>query len=575
MMSKQSIIGTVQKKFIYIVVLCSIMLLIISSYVCNNAAKRTVANTEKNILLKMQLSENMLMGLIEDINDMTSGIEKNKDLFLSSDTETISKANMCLNQSMDVKIVGASVLQLPDGRVYKYNPDGIFLDILQLNLFCGSYVYGVPGLKWYIDDDPDRVSPYLGYYVVCTDIPLDDASYIRIFYFVKKNVLIEILSNVSDDNNVAIIMDNGSRFLINDVDAAEKIMLDNSEILFELSDFNASSYKFHEFNDKYLMTYYKSPKSNFSLLSVVEKKAVYHDMYYLLWFFLLLFLTFTVIAVFIYRSLCKTCIAPFNRLLQSLQEGKLNSSEIKGCEKIELLSQCCDKIYSENIKLKEIREKQKKAMQKMEIAAMHKRLTPHFFYNTLSNIRFMAVMRGQEEIGTVIARFAEMNKYLFSQENELITIREELEFIKNYVSLMNIRYFNNINAFYLIDEEMYEKKIPMFSLQPIVENSIVHGIAKKLNDKEKAFLRITISGENGKMLISICDNGSGVPEDTLNKIRLMPQNGRQNMGIGVYGTLSKFKYYYGEKFTFDVKSKKGESTEFVFKIPLEQDIIEE
>lgn len=570
-MSKRFFTGIIQKSFSYIFLLFIAGMLIIGAFSCRNVVETTFDRTETMALAKIKLADKKLNELVQEIEDMTERLDGYKEYFLSTNSETISKANAYLARTMSSDLIGACVLQTSDGRVYTYNPDGIFMDILQLRLFCGTNSYGVSGLKWFNDDDPDRISPYKGYCIACTDISEDDMSYTRVYYFVKKSVLNNILDEIYDKNNIAMIMDNGKPLLVSDRDRLEKITKSKTDILFRFSDFDTSNYNFEKYDEHYVIACYKTPDSNFMLLALYESSGLYREMYQIALVMCILILLFLLIAVIIYRHLHRQYIMPLNVLSENIGKGKTNFGSINGSEEIKCLAQGCNDMQRQINKLINDAKLQEKKVQRIEMTAMHRQLTPHFFYNTLSNIRLMAVSRGQEELGTIISRFAEMNKYLFSNDSDFVTLKQELEFIKNYVSLMNIRYFNRINTFYLADEELYNSKIPVFMLQPIVENAIVHGLTKRLNEKEAAFLRITAKAEEEQLVISICDNGCGIPKEKIDRIMSMLETGRNDFGIGLYNTLSRLEYYYKNRYSFNVDSQEEEFTDITVKIPLEFD----
>jgi len=161
----------------------------------------------------------------------------------------------------------------------------------------------------------------------------------------------------------------------------------------------------------------------------------------------------------------KQFIAPLGEIVKHM-DGSLSDEEIEihGSHEIETLVKrynlMCSRINEgiEDLKLQE--EKKRHA----EITALRYQIRPHFLYNTLSNIKVLAMTRGQSDISRSISRLAKMYKYLLSGKSDYVELSDELEFINNYVALMNTRYDNRLSSFFLVDEELKNCRLPAFLL---------------------------------------------------------------------------------------------------------------
>ncbi|MDO6354601.1 histidine kinase [Caloramator sp. CAR-1] len=219
-----------------------------------------------------------------------------------------------------------------------------------------------------------------------------------------------------------------------------------------------------------------------------------------------------------------------------------------------------------------------------ELRALRTQIDSHFLYNTLENIKMLAEIEGQFEISDALTSLGKMMRYNMKWASEYVTLREEIDHIKNYTSLMNIRFDNKIKLIINIDSYLLEQEVLKLSIQPIIENSISHGIKDKL-DKELGIIEIKASIDGNTMIIEITDNGKGMsPEEVekLNyKINLEDEEFNKNLlnkyegqetvkrgnGIGLRIVNQRIKLYYGDDYGLQISSKKGEYTKVILKLP--------
>ena len=142
----------------------------------------------------------------------------------------------------------------------------------------------------------------------------------------------------------------------------------------------------------------------------------------------------------------------------------------------------------------------------LEIRMLQAQINPHFLFNTLNSLKWTALMNQDYTVSEGLSSLAELLRNTIIDKNELITIKKEVENIKNYVVIQKIRYGNSFEVKYDIEEDFLENKIIKFILQPIVENSIIHGIDE---NKENQWINIKITSEKENILIIIEDNGKG------------------------------------------------------------------
>lgn len=205
-------------------------------------------------------------------------------------------------------------------------------------------------------------------------------------------------------------------------------------------------------------------------------------------------------------------------------------------------------------------EKQKNA----EIAALEAQINPHFLYNTLDTINWMAIDRDQYEISNTINSLAHILRYGIDRSNSIVEIRQEVDWLKEYIFLQQTRLKNSFECRMHVDASILGCHIHKLLFQPFVENAFIHGFH---GVERKHILEITIGEESGYISIKIFDNGKGMSEDM---IRGLSADGEDDEAhIGVRNAIGRLKMYYGDRCNYRIISQLGESTTVQIEIPKE------
>lgn len=206
---------------------------------------------------------------------------------------------------------------------------------------------------------------------------------------------------------------------------------------------------------------------------------------------------------------------------------------------------------------------------RIELELLRSQVNPHFLYNTLDSIHWMAVIQNSNNIAKTIKALENLLRNLAKGADDKISLKEELSLADDYVHIQSIRYVESFDYVNQVEERFYRYKIAKFVLQPIVENAILHGI-----EPTGRFGIITVSArEDGKDLyIDVEDNGAGMDEGELLTLRSSLTNTDKNSlsGIGVPNVDSRLKLIYGESYGLQYESKKDFFTRVTIKIPKEE-----
>jgi two-component system sensor histidine kinase YesM len=203
---------------------------------------------------------------------------------------------------------------------------------------------------------------------------------------------------------------------------------------------------------------------------------------------------------------------------------------------------------------------------KKELEALQSQINPHFLYNTLDSIIWLAESEKTEEAIMMITALSRFFRIGISSGRNIITVREELEHAKNYLSIQKIRYKNKFEFKITADEDTLSAKTLKLILQPLIENSLYHGI-EYISDKGE--ITINVKAYDDELIYEIKDNGVGMSEETLSKLFSEEQTIKtKGSGVGVKNVNERIKLCYGKEYGMKVESKLEEGTTIYIKIPL-------
>lgn len=210
-----------------------------------------------------------------------------------------------------------------------------------------------------------------------------------------------------------------------------------------------------------------------------------------------------------------------------------------------------------------------------QMKSLEARINSHFLFNTLESINSMAEIDENEDIATMSLALGNMFRYAIKTPSEIVTLQDEINHVKDYVSIQAIRFSNKFTLTLDIPDELYQQKVLKLILQPLVENSFYHGL-----NYCTAGDNITIQAKrDGAILyITVSDNGQGMTQEVLDELRAklseeasFTELGHRNkQGIGLKNIHSRIELYYGKGYGLSITSTPGEGTSITIKIPVLQ-----
>ena len=266
-------------------------------------------------------------------------------------------------------------------------------------------------------------------------------------------------------------------------------------------------------------------------------------------------------------------IKELERLMNSVERGDFSSPPtVGGNQEVAALSQTFAVMVQRIRQLMDDIVKSQEMKRKFELDALQAKINPHFLYNTLDSVVWMAEQNDTNGVITMVTALARLFRISISKGRDIITLGEELEHVRNYLIIQQIRYRDKFQ--FSIDMEPGVENLPTIKLiiQPIVENAIYHGI-KYLQEMGYVDIKV-FKKKPGAVIIEIRDNGVGMDEQRLNTILSMSSPSQKNgAGIGVRNVHQRIQLYYGSDYGLEISSELDEGTLVRLVIP-EQDPIQ-
>lgn len=209
-------------------------------------------------------------------------------------------------------------------------------------------------------------------------------------------------------------------------------------------------------------------------------------------------------------------------------------------------------------------KREEEIIRKNELDLILEQISPHFLYNTLDAISGLTLIGEQEKSFQMTQALGRFYRNSLNSGRQMLYVSEELDIIKNYMTIINIRYDDNIDIVYKVDERLKDALILKLILQPLVENAIHHGMRQKEgNGKLCISVRLV---NDGMMEISVWDNGKGIPQERIEKI-MKGEYRTKKSGFGIYSVKQRIELFYGIEDALHIYSDYGRETEVIVRIP--------
>lgn len=220
-------------------------------------------------------------------------------------------------------------------------------------------------------------------------------------------------------------------------------------------------------------------------------------------------------------------------------------------------------VYVADIQKKDLEIQRRHA----QLNALQSQINPHFLFNALETIRMRSLMKDEDETAHIIHNMAKIFRNSLVWHRDMITLREELEFIHCFLEIQRYRFGEKINYVVNASREDYDCLIPKMSIITFVENASIHGIEPM---KQGGNIEIDIRREEHHLVVAVKDNGAGMSQEKIDKLyNYMNTETQMGERIGIQNVIYRLKLYYGNRYKLRIDSTPGEGTKIHLTIPLE------
>ena len=329
-----------------------------------------------------------------------------------------------------------------------------------------------------------------------------------------------------------------------------------------------ASFSIHKDGEEQLVTYIFNKNLNQLFVYTMPYHYINSEVYVMLRRILIVAFLLVLLCIGIVAMVYLGITSPIRSMLdfcKELSKGNL-SVRILDEHKDELsdLSKSMNHMADTIQHLMEQQKGQEKKKREMELQMLQYQLNPHFLFNTLNSLRFVAAMHKDQIVSDGIQALSSLLQNTLTNKNEYITIKEELENLENYFSILRIRYAGSFEySFHVEDDELLTCLVPKLILQPLAENSVMHGSS---DDGSVMEIQITLWEENGHIVIELNDDGKGFE---VTQESLAPHKERRK--IGVSNVNDRIQLNFGREYGLHIDSHPGEGTTCTLTLPrLEQ-----
>lgn len=391
---------------------------------------------------------------------------------------------------------------------------------------------------------------------------------------IMENKISEVFNKMEGYDDVMMLNPSGKILSHNEDDKIGNLFAYHADLM------NRNSSEVMKMTDKeYVVTENSLSFSNWKLVSLVpyEKSinkinGIFHKVFLIQGIsFILFFLLLT--------YLMKTITRPLEylaKLADKVQAGNLIvRSKIKGKDEIGRLSKSINLMLDHiNTKIEEITETEARK-RKAEFAMLQAQINPHFLFNVLNSIRMKVMIKGDKESANMITSLTKLLRITIDKNKEIITFLEEIQILEDFVHIMNMRQNRKISLDLEVDQDTYSFEIPRFILQPIIENSIIHGF-----NQSAGLITISAKIMDETLVIVIEDNGLGMSKEDLEQLKIKTFHGtsKENLerkqhvkgfsSLGLANVYERLFITFGPAFKMDIKSDLEKGTKVILEIPM-------
>ena len=312
-----------------------------------------------------------------------------------------------------------------------------------------------------------------------------------------------------------------------------------------------------EKNSLYLFSSVTNYTTGWSIVNVVEKNELSEESKGIRLISFLVAGCVLVVGFIMARIISRTISQPLKQLentIAQVGEGERHITEEFDYSEVGRIGQKFKEMVNTNLELSEHLMAVKLNEREAELLLLQSQINPHFLYNTLDSLYFVAIMHGDDQMAEMVEALSDNFKLALNNGNKYIKVADSVKWMQGYMKLQNMRYNNRFELFVDISREILQRETITFIFQPFIENAMYHGLEPKIGKG-----KISLRGwqEQNDMIFTIEDDGVGIDDMS-----------RLENGYGVRNVIERIKLNYGEKYGVTFESSPGKGTKVTIVVPV-------
>lgn len=450
--------------------------------------------------------------------------------------------------------------------------DEITIDVSERDYFCKAIHHDV---EYVISNPVISKSDNIPIFIICYPIVNDNGEKIG---FINGAVNLEMLSKIAEE----ICIHEGFSWIMNkNMDiysipkenlTKEHISIDGlNKIIDNSIENNTGAIELRNvYNEDTTIFYSSIPYTeNWILCTMIENSKIHAQTNSIINLVLFLGSSLLTIAILLAIIVSGSIVRPIHRLKENMIEvskGNLNSYyHIENKDEISILGRVFNNMLDDLKNLINEVYRVEHQRRSAELRALQSQINPHFLYNTLDTIQWKSLDYNAYEVADMINALSRFFRISLSDGKEFITIADEIEHVRNYLKIQEVRYKDKMEYIINLDNSVEQYLVPKMIIQPLVENSIYHGLKPK---RKKGNIEINIKLIRSYIHIEVIDNGVGINKERLKTIQENLKNSYESEHYGLYNVNERLKLSFKDKYRISITSKENMGTKVSILIPI-------
>lgn len=550
-------------------------------YIIYNNVMKSIITTKYSESAKQSVYEagNNIDFIIDSIADLSDMVVTNRDFIENlkdSSLENHEELNNILRNFSTTNEQVDSMSLIAKGKIYDVGTIKTYVeegrDIRNINKTHGELVWidTIPVKVKILSGEITKNYFSLGRKVIDLNSLMDMGT---IFIDVDETILEDSYKNLITEESSELFICNSKGQIIShsNKEIIGKNIGDKNYALEVLSsNKDVGSIEFKDDEVEKVCIYSNITLPNWKIVKIVSKEYLYKEITNMQRYMFIggtIYVIITILICLFFSSQISRPMVSMKNMMKKAEEGDLDVRI--NVDRVDELGELGNSFNNMIGKMNEVVDKlveEERFKKELELETLHAQINPHFLYNTLNTIKWMAKIQGDKSVSNAVTSLIKLLRVSINLGKEMITLEDEIDYVRNYINIQNLRFNEKVNIIYNIDEECLKCTIPKLILQPIVENSLIYGIRE---DEEEEPLEISIKAciEEDNLIILVKDNGPGISDEDIEKIFSKEKDVNKFSKVGLNNVNQRIKLYCGEEYGINIGNRSKLGTYVKVEVP--------